>query len=74
MASAWGRAEASPDQAAGLGKRGSLVLLELLNREGIKDAKLWHLEMPKHDSSFAPSDGHYVVVIAAEAIDVTARQ
>ena len=51
----------------------SLVLL-LLHREGIKDAELWHLGMPKEGSGLAPSDEHYVVVIGAEAIDATARQ
>jgi hypothetical protein len=65
---------ADQDQAAGLCKRASLVLLELLNREGIEDAELWHLGMPKEGSGFAPSDEHYVVVVGAEAIDVTARQ
>lgn len=54
------------------------MLLELLNRESIEDAELWHLGlasgMPKEGSSFAPSDEHYVVVIGAEAIDATARQ
>jgi hypothetical protein len=62
------------DQAAGLCKRASLVLLELLNREGIEDAKLWHLGMPRDGSGFAPSDEHYVVVVGTEAIDATARQ
>jgi hypothetical protein len=70
----WGRAVANRDQAAGLCKRASLVLLELLNREGIEDAELWHLGMPKDGSGLAPSDEHYVVVIGAEAIDATARQ
>lgn len=72
--SSWGRAVADRDQATGLCKRASLVLLELLNREGIEDAELWHLGMPKEGSGFAPSDEHYVVVIGAEAIDATARQ
>jgi hypothetical protein len=72
--SSWGRAVADSDQAAGLCKRASLVLLELLNREGIEDAALWHLGMPKEGRGFARSDEHYVVVIGAEAIDVTARQ
>jgi hypothetical protein len=72
--SSWGRAVVDPDQARGLCKRASLVLLELLNREGIKDAKLWHLGMPKEGGGFSPSDEHYVVVIGAEAIDATARQ
>jgi hypothetical protein len=72
--SAWGRAVADRDQAAGLCKRASLVLLELLNREGIDDAELWHLGMPKEGSGFAPGDEHYVVVIGAEAIDATARR
>ena len=72
--SPWGRAVAHRDQAAGLCKRASLVLLELFNREGIEEAELWHLGMPKERSGFAPSDEHYVVVIGAEAIDATARQ
>jgi hypothetical protein len=72
--SPWGRAVAKRDQAAGLCKRASLVLLELLNREGIEDAELWHLGMPKEGSGFAPCDEHYVVVIGAEAVDATARQ
>ena len=72
--SAWGRAVADPVQATGLCKRASLVLLEMLNRAGIKDAELWHLGMPKEGSGFAPTDEHYVVVIGAEAIDATAKQ
>jgi hypothetical protein len=47
-------------------------LLELLRREGIEDAELWHLGMPKEGSGFAPGDEHYVVVIGEEAIDATA--
>ena len=62
------------DQAAGLCKRASLVLPELLYREGIEDAELWHLGMAQEGSGFASSDEHYVVVIGAEAIDATARQ
>jgi len=72
--SPWGSSRGNHDQAAGLCKRASLVLLELLNREGIEDAELWHLGMPKEGGGFAPSDEHYVVVIGAEAIDATARQ
>jgi hypothetical protein len=72
--SSWGRTVQDGDQAAGLCKRASLVLLELLHRAGIADAELWHLGMPKEGSGFAPSDEHYVVVIGGEAIDGTARQ
>jgi hypothetical protein len=49
-------------------------LLGLLHREGIEDAELWHLGLPKEGSGFASSDEHYVVVIGEEAIDATARQ
>jgi hypothetical protein len=72
--SPWGRAIADPEQARGLCKRASLVLLELLRRQGIEDAELWHLGAPKEGSGFAPGDEHYVVVIGADAIDATARQ
>jgi hypothetical protein len=72
--SSWGRATEDSDQAAGLCKRASLVLLELLRREGVEDAELWHLGMPKEGSGFAPGDEHYFVVIGEEAIDATARQ
>jgi hypothetical protein len=72
--SSWSRATEDGDHAAGLCKRASLVLLELLHREGIEDAKLWHLGLPKEGSGFASSDEHYVVVIGEEAIDATARQ
>jgi hypothetical protein len=72
--SSWGQAVTDPDQAAGLCKRASLVLLELLNRKGIEDAEIWHLGVPESGSSFAPTDEHYVVVIGTEAIDATARQ
>jgi hypothetical protein len=58
----------------GLCKRASLVLLELLHREGVEDAELWHLGMQKEGSSFASSDEHYVIVNGAETIHATVRQ
>jgi hypothetical protein len=72
--SPWGRATRQQTHAKGLCKRASLVALELLHREGVDAARLWHLGAPKDGSPFAPSDEHYVVVVGDEAIDVTHRQ
>lgn len=71
---AWGRVAEDGDQAAGLCKRASLVVLTLLEREGVSDAELWCLGMPKPDRGFADGDEHYVVVIDDHAIDATSRQ
>jgi hypothetical protein len=72
--SSWGQATEDADQAAGLCKRASLVLLELLHREGVDEAQLWHLGYPTEDGGFGSTDEHYVVVIDNEAIDPSARQ
>jgi hypothetical protein len=70
----WGRAVQDTAHAKGLCKRASLVLLELLHRHCISDARLVFLGKAKLESEFAPTDEHYVVRIDNEGIDATARQ
>jgi hypothetical protein len=71
---AWGEAAAVPHTAAGLCFRASLVLLEMLHREGVREAKLWFLAKPRPGFGLAESDIHYVVLIGTEVIDATGRQ
>ena len=74
LESAWGRTTETPAEAAGLCKRASLVLLEMLQRRGVTGALLFNLSEGTPESPYGQQGMHFIVVVGAEYIDPTARQ
>lgn len=72
--SPWGKLGARPASAENMCKRASLALLATLERNGI-EARLWNVAACTAPEWGASGKGqHYIVEVAGEALDVTARQ
>jgi hypothetical protein len=73
----WGRATATPADAAGLCKRATLVLLARLEAAGLAgDVELWNLIGAVEGKGRGPGGygEHWVLVRRGQVIDVSARQ
>jgi hypothetical protein len=71
----WGRVTKSREGAAGLcSRRASLVLMALLERNGVEGAKLVCLSAPREYSRLSPDLVHFLVLLGKESFDVTARR
>lgn len=74
IATPWGRLGAQQPTAESMCKRVSLALLATLEREDIQ-GQLWNMAELKAPEWGGPGHGqHYIVEVAGEALDVTARQ